>query len=297
MSILSAKITCYAAAKLNLFLHILDKRADGYHNLQSIFTLISYFDVLTFGIRCDKRINRTGNTTISSGNDLSIKAAKLLQQHNKNSFGVNIDIVKKIPIGSGLGGGSSDAATTLLALNKLWQLNFSKAKLKKIAKQLGADVPFFVHNHSAWIEGIGDKISSINLPKYYFLVVSLKQKLSTSAVFKHPLLNHSKSISKDQILQILDKTGNDCLDASIAICSEIKQIFIWMQQLPKHVNNWQSHQVKHLLKPRLSGTGASVFIALNAKAPLLEAQKICPPKWRCFVAENINTSQPCLLSG
>ena len=181
--------TYFAPAKINLFLHITSKRVDGYHNLQTIFQLLDFGDEITFSLRNDGEINRIyGNEVIPPDKDLILLSANALKKYSKTLSGVDIGVIKKIPAGGGLGGGSSNAATVLIALNDLWNLKLTKSKLLDIGQTLGADVPVFVNGFSAWAEGKGDILSPINLPRFFYLVVSINKHISHSRNF------HSQSI-------------------------------------------------------------------------------------------------------
>ena len=167
--------TYLAPAKINLFLHITSKRADGYHNLQTIFQLLNFSDEVTFSLRNDGEIKRIyGNETISPDKDIILRSAHTLKKYSKTKAGVDIGVIKKIPTGSGLGGGSSNAATVLIALNDLWNLKLPKSELLDIGQTLGADIPVFVNGYSAWAEGKGDILTPMNLPKKFYLVVPAK---------------------------------------------------------------------------------------------------------------------------
>ena len=182
-------MTYLSPAKINLFLHINSKRDDGYHNLQTIFQLLDFYDEINFSVREDGEINRTlGNEDIPLANDLMIKSAKKLQKLSGVNLGVDIRIIKKIPSGGGLGGGSSNAATTLMALNQLWSLELTKQQLIAIGKGIGADVPVFIEGQSSWAEGIGEILYPLNLPKYFYLVVSINKHVSTQEIFSHKAL-------------------------------------------------------------------------------------------------------------
>ena len=175
-----------APAKLNLFLHITGRRADGYHLLQSVFTLIDWADTLHFDVRGDGQISREDLTSVLPADDLITQAARALQQATRCPQGVHIGIAKFVPAQAGLGGGSSDAASTLLALNRLWCLNLSIESLKTIGLRLGADVPFFLGGRNAWVEGIGEKMTPIDLPTAQFLVVKPEAGLNTAMIFSDP---------------------------------------------------------------------------------------------------------------
>ena len=175
-----------APAKLNLFLHITGRRPDGYHELQSVFMLIDWCDTLHFEKRPGGAISREDLTIALPNQDLITRAAHLLQSHTGCTEGVHIAVEKHIPAQAGMGGGSSDAATCLLALNRLWGLNLSLPTLEKLGLQLGADVPFFLRGHNAWVEGVGEKITPITLPAAQFWVLKPPQGIETSQIFSHP---------------------------------------------------------------------------------------------------------------
>jgi 4-diphosphocytidyl-2-C-methyl-D-erythritol kinase len=172
-----------APAKLNLFLHITGQRSDGYHLLQSVFMLIDWCDTLHFERRSDGLIKRHDLTAALPVDDLCLRAARLLQAEAAVSFGVDISIAKHVPWGAGMGGGSSDAASTLLALNRLWELHWPLSKLLPLGLRLGADVPFFLGGRNAWVEGIGEKLTAVNLPTRRFAVVKPALSLETRVVF------------------------------------------------------------------------------------------------------------------
>ena len=175
-----------APAKLNLFLHVTGRRANGYHELQSVFMLIDWCDQLHFEIRSDGGLSREDLLVELPGEDLILKAARALQKATRTTLGANITVEKRIPTQAGMGGGSSDAASTLLALNRLWGTNLSLGQLLEIGMGLGADVPFFLKGRNAWVEGIGEKITPIDLPEAKFLVLKPPQGLDTGRIFSAP---------------------------------------------------------------------------------------------------------------
>jgi len=178
-----------APAKLNLFLHVCGKRPDGYHELQTLFQLIDFCDQLEFQTTHDGIISRVeGPDDIPAESDLVVRAARLLQSSTGVSEGVSIHLDKKIPVGAGLGGGSSDAATTLLVLNHLWRCNLSIVQLAKLGLSLGADVPLFVHGNSAFASGIGERLQAVKLGERHYILVLMPLHISTADVFRHPLL-------------------------------------------------------------------------------------------------------------
>ena len=177
-----------APAKLNLFLHVIGRRVDGYHLLQSPFVLIDWADSLHFERRDDGLLQRHDLGAVLPADDLCLRAARALQQASGSAFGADISIAKNLPWGAGLGGGSSDAASTLLALNRLWGLHWPRARLAALALPLGADVPFFIGGQNAFVEGIGDKLTPITLPPARYAVLKPEAAVSTHSIFSHPQL-------------------------------------------------------------------------------------------------------------
>jgi 4-diphosphocytidyl-2-C-methyl-D-erythritol kinase len=177
-----------APAKLNLFLHVVGRRPDGYHLLQSVFVLIDWCDTLHVERRSDGQLARHDLAAPLPADDLCLRAARALQAESGTTFGADISIAKQVPWGAGLGGGSSDAATTLLALNRLWGLNWPLSRLLPLGLGLGADVPFFLGGHNAWVEGIGERLTPIDVPPRAFAVVKPVAHIATQAIFTSPLL-------------------------------------------------------------------------------------------------------------
>ena len=272
--------TYLAPAKINLFLHITSKRADGYHNLQTIFQLLDYSDEITFSLRNDGEINRIyGNETIPPDKDLILRSADTLKKYSKTISGVDIGVVKKIPLGGGLGGGSSNAATVLIALNDLWNLKLSKSELLDIGQTLGADVPVFVNGYSAWAEGKGDILTPINLPRFFYLVVSINKHISTQEIFTHKALTMSPVQRKISDFSLVSNPHNDCLDAAIELEGEI-------QQALNHLDSTENH----LGVARMTGSGCCVFIAFENKEDAVLANEKLPSQWSGFVAQAIDRS-------
>ena len=246
------EVTYLAPAKINLFLHINSKRADGYHNLQTIFQLLDYGDEITFSLRNDGEIKRIyGNEAIPPDKDLILRSANTLKKYSKTKAGVDIGVIKKIPSGGGLGGGSSNAATVLIALNDLWNLKLPKSELLDIGQTLGADVPVFVNGHSAWAEGKGDILTPINLPRFFYLVVSINKHISTQEIFTHKALTMSPVQRKISDFSLVSNPHNDCLDAAIELEGEI-------QQALNHLDSTENH----LGIARMTGSGCCVFYSL-----------------------------------
>lgn len=261
-------------------MHIIANRKDGYHNLQTIFQLLDFCDELSFSLRNDGKIKRiAGNENILPERDLIIRAAKILQQQTTVSFGANIWINKKIPSGGGLGGGSSNAATTLIALNELWQLNLAKAQLLKIGLELGADVPVFVAGQSAWAQGVGEILTPIKLPAHYFLVVCINKSISTQQIFSHKALTKTLPIRKMANFSALVNPHNDCLLAALALENEIADALKYLNSIPNHLG-----------EARMTGSGSCVFMEFeNAKDAQVGLQNL-PKKWSGFKAQGLNTS-------
>jgi len=269
-----------APAKLNLFLHITGRRADGYHELQTVFQLLDFGDALQFHVTTDatiERVNRVEN--LAAQDDIVIKAARLLAQAGGTQLGVKIALDKRIPMGAGLGGGSSDAATTLLALNRLWQLGLPLDRLADLGLQLGADVPVFVNGYSAWAEGVGEKIQALELPEQYYLVVTPTIHVSTAEMFCDPHLTRDHEIItiRDYFSDPALEVGNDFEPLLRQRYSEIAEALDWLTR-------------ESGVKARVSGTGASLFVALQEKERLLRIADKLPQRWRGFVAKGINRS-------
>lgn len=193
------EITVQAPAKLNLFLHVVGRKENGYHTLQSLFTRIGLYDVLHFSRRTDGVIRRVNHLEgIAESDDLVIRAAQLLQTQTQSAFGVNIFVDKHIPSGAGLGGGSSDAAATLMALNQLWEIGLSSSRLRELGVQLGADVPFFIFGKTAIATGIGEQLVPFELQPLYYLVLRPRLSIPTPLIFKDAnLVRHSPILSGD----------------------------------------------------------------------------------------------------
>ena len=243
-----------APAKLNLFLHITGRRADGYHLLQSVFMLIDWCDTLHFDIRMDGQISREDLTWALPADDLAVRAAKALQLATGCTLGAHIGIAKSVPAQAGMGGGSSDAASTLLALNRLWKLNLSVEKLSTIGLALGADVPFFLSGKHAWVEGIGERITSLTLPPARFVVVKPDAGLPTQLIFSDPLLKRDSEtaiitgFAVNTIENIFEYGRNDLQAVAQTLCSGVNQALEWLKSQG--------------LGGRMTGSGSAVFAHL-----------------------------------
>ncbi len=236
-----------APAKLNLFLHITGRRPDGYHLLQSVFQLIDWCDTLHFSIRHDGLVSREDLTWELPADDLVVRAAKALQKHSGCALGVHIGIAKSVPAQAGMGGGSSDAASTLLALNRLWDLNLPAQTLSRIGGELGADVPFFLLGSNAWVEGIGDQLRPVDIPATRFVVVKPEQGLDTKAIFAHPLLRRDTeaAILEGFVANTFGYGRNDLQAVAQELCPGVNLAL-----------NWLTSQG---LKGRMTGSGSAVF--------------------------------------
>lgn len=239
-----------APAKLNLFLHVTGRREDGYHLLQSVFMLIDWCDTLHFELRKDGQITREDLSWELPPNDLIVRAAKALQDISGCTLGAHIGVYKSIPAQAGMGGGSSDAASTLLALNRLWQLQLPLNVLMKVGLALGADVPFFLNGHNAWVEGIGEKLTPIAIAPARFVVVKPDAGLDTRAIFSDPNLQRN---TKPAILSgfAADAFGfgqNDLQAVAQRLCPGVSDAINWLQSLG--------------LSGRMTGSGSAVFAYL-----------------------------------
>ena len=257
-----------APAKLNLFLHLIGRREDGYHLLQSVFALIDWCDTLHFERRQDARLARHDSAAALPADDLCLRAARLLQAESGSRHGVDITIDKQVPWGAGLGGGSSDAATTLLALNRLWKLHWSRERLLALALRLGADVPFFVAGSNAWVEGIGERLTPIELAPRWWAVLKPAAVVPTAAIFGSPTLarNTAAATLPDFAANPLGFGRNDLQAGAIAYCGEVAEALALL-----HGRFGAS---------RMSGSGSAVFAdAGSGDSPsiaMLQAQELAP---------------------
>jgi len=260
-----------APAKLNLFLHITGRRADGYHLLQSVFMLIDWCDTLHLDVKLDGTIQRIDLNTPLPADDLIVRAARALQSASGTTLGAEIRIDKQIPAQAGMGGGSSDAASTLLALNKLWGLNWPVSKLLPLGLALGADVPFFLHGHNAWVEGIGEKISPVLVPPSRFVVIKPNAGIETAQIFGSPALERATKTATifDFAAQPYDFGRNDLQPVAQALCPEIEMALQWLQSFG--------------LKPRMTGSGSAVF----AQLPEHTVVDIPPHNWQVQICRNM----------
>jgi 4-diphosphocytidyl-2-C-methyl-D-erythritol kinase len=270
-----------APAKLNLFLHITGRRDDGYHLLQSVFMLIDWCDTLHVELRRDGQLSREDLTTELPADDLVLRAARALQAHAAPGQGAHIGVAKHVPAQAGMGGGSSDAATCLLALNRLWGLNLPLSRLAHIGLKLGADVPFFLCGHNAWVEGVGEALTPVTLPPAHFAVAKPSEGLDTRLIFSATDLERASPVAiitgfaadseslkaKSPEISVLsdsvfDFGRNDLQPVAQRLCPAVTDAIEWLGAQG--------------LKARMTGSGSSVFAKLPQapqEAELLEAPK------------------------
>ncbi len=264
-----------APAKINLFLHVVGRRADGYHLLQTGFQFLDLCDSLDFGIRDDGRVRRGGGLDgVPEDEDLVVLAARRLQADTGTSLGADIHVTKRIPAGGGLGGGSSDAATTLLALNHLWRLGLAPDRLAALGLALGADVPVFVHGHAAWGEGVGEVLTPFDPPQGWVLVLHPGCHVPTETVFKDPeLTRNSPPITMRDFLE--GRARNDCEPVVRRRFPAVAGALDWLS----------GHA-----PARLTGTGACVYATFASQAQADAVAEQVPAGWRGYVARSTNVS-------
>jgi len=265
-----------APAKLNLMLHVVGRRPDGYHELQTVFQLIDLRDAIDIAVREDGLISRpSGPAGVSEDQDLVVRAARALKEATGTRLGARISVIKKIPLGGGLGGGSSDAATTLVALNQMWKAGLNSAQLAAIGAKLGADVPVFVAGRSAWAEGIGEKLTPVQLGKdSWYLVIFPGVLVPTASVFQAPELTRN---SPPTTMRGFLETGgrNDCEAVVRARFPAVAESLDW---LARHG------------AARLTGTGSCVFAKFSRVEDAERVAARVPDEWRAFVARGLDQS-------
>ena len=265
-----------APAKLNLFLHVVGRRSDGYHLLQSVFVLIDWCDTLHFERRSDGRLARHDLGPALPADDLCLRAARLLQTESGSSLGADISVDKRLPWGAGLGGGSSDAASTLLALNRLWGLNWPRERLMALGLKLGADVPFFVGGDNAFVEGIGERLTPLPLPPTWLAVLKPAAAIETRAIFGSPLLVRDTEAvilagfladTAGSVRRVLEGFGrNDLQPPAEAHCADVVTA---RDVLQRRFGN-----------ARMTGSGSAVFARAGSGAePTATMPADLPPGW------------------
>jgi len=263
-----------APGKLNLFLHVLGRRADGYHELQTAFRLIDRGDRVGIAVRRDGAIRRHDPLPgLAEDDDLCVRAARLLQARARSAAGVDLALDKRLPIGGGLGGGSSDAATTLLVLNRLWGTGLARADLQALALELGADVPVFVFGRNALGEGVGERLSALDLPPAWYLVLTPSATLSTRDVFSdNALTRNTKPLKIPPFFPGLG--ANDLEPVAVRRCPEIARALAWLRERRPGA--------------RMTGSGACVFAELGTEEEARVLQGELPSDLRGFVARGLD---------
>jgi 4-diphosphocytidyl-2-C-methyl-D-erythritol kinase len=275
---------CPAPAKLNLFLHVTGRRADGYHLLQTVFQLVDHGDLLHFTLRADGAVRRiTPLDGVAEDDDLTVRAARLLQatiaqRDGRSTPGADIAIDKRLPMGGGLGGGSSDAATTLMALNHLWDGGLSRAALMELGLHLGADVPFFIFGENAFAEGVGEALTAVDTPRCWYVVIEPGVMVPTAAIFGAThLTRDTKPVRIADFSRAPIGFGkNDLQQVVTALHAPVAEAIAWLGQFGQ---------------ARMTGSGACVFCAFadeqQAEVALAAtlAHRSSPPKWKAWKAE------------
>ncbi|MFZ6800773.1 4-(cytidine 5'-diphospho)-2-C-methyl-D-erythritol kinase [Undibacterium sp. Di24W] len=270
-------LACPAPAKLNLFLHITGRRTDGYHLLQSVFQLIDRCDTLDFHVRSDGVIRRLNQVEgVPEQTDLVIRAARLLQLHSKSQLGADIHLHKNLPMGGGVGGGSSDAASTLMALNHLWQCGLTQEQLMQLGLQLGADVPFFIFGQNAFVEGIGEQMQAVQTAEQWFVVIEPGVHVPTPTIFS------AKELTRDtKPVRITDFSSaakvewrNDMQAVACALHPEIANAINWLKQY--EVNQGDA---------KMTGSGSCVFCAFQNEGAAKNVLQQVPHHWTSWIAK------------
>lgn len=264
-----------APAKLNLMLRIVGRRQDGYHLLQTVFQFIDLCDWITFHPVDDGRVSLQKTIPgVPESDDLTVRAAKLLKAETGCESGVCIEVEKNLPMGGGLGGGSSDAATTLVVLNKLWNLHLSTEKLIELGLALGADVPVFVYGHSSWAEGVGEKLERISIQEQWVVVIKPECHVNTKEIFSAKnLTRNSKSITISDF--IAGQRQNDCVEVVCQHYQPVKDALVALSGFSD---------------ARLTGTGACVFAQFDSEDLAVNAYKSLRNKWQVYLAKGVNES-------
>ena len=278
-----------APAKLNLFLHVVGRREDGYHELQTLFQFLDLEDRIGLAPRDDGRIRRVSDHPgIAEETDLVLRAARLLKDETGAGAGVDITVEKRIPVGGGLGGGSSDAATTLLALDRLWELGLGTERLAALGLRLGADVPVFVRGRAAWAEGVGERLEPVELETPWYLVIDPGCVVSTAAVFSHPALTRNSAPLRIRdfltpgpeptlsLAAILAAARNDCEPVVRMLYPEVDEALRWLERFGD---------------ARMTGTGACVFASFAERDRAEQCLRSLPDAWKGFVARGLNRSK------
>jgi len=270
---MSATLDLPAPAKLNLFLHVTGRRDDGYHTLQTLFRLLDFGDTVHLTLRDDGRIVRRDPLPgVDPEADLTVQAARALQAASGSRLGVEIGLSKRVPMGGGLGGGSSDAATVLLGLNRLWQLAWPRTKLLELALPLGADVPVFVFGRNAWAEGVGEALQAVDLPPSWYVVLTPPRGVATAAVFGAAELTRDHApITIRAFFE--GQSGNDLQPVACRLEPQIGECLDWLSQHGE---------------ARMSGSGSSVFAGFGSAVEADRVLQLARPLHKGFVAQGLD---------
>lgn len=291
-----------APAKINLFLHVIGRRSDGYHLLQSVFRLIDLQDEVLLRPRSDSAIVRLNPLQeVPPNSDLIVRAAKLLQERTGIKRGVDLDLIKRIPMGAGLGGGSSDAASTLIGLNSLWNTGLTREELASVGLQLGADVPFFIHGKNAFVEGIGEHITPIQLPEARYILIFPGVGVPTPEVFQDPGLTRNRAritmadfVEHHQTLESHHSTNamneaNDVIVVSFGV-NDLQDVVVRKHPEVKKALDWLLEHIPGA-SPRMSGSGSTVFTQLPNSLDFPNAQTLLtelPKSWFGFCVRGLS---------
>lgn len=267
------RLSCPAPAKLNLFLHVTGRRADGYHLLQTVFRFIDFADTLNFTLREDAEVRHLNPLPgVPADSDLTVRAARLLQQETGCSLGVEIEVDKRLPMGGGLGGGSSDAATTLLALNRLWRLGLTRPQLQQIGLRLGADVPVFVFGQNAFAEGVGEALMPIVLPRTWYVVLMPQVEVPTAKIFAaEALTRDTLPIRMAAFPDVL--TRNDLQPVVCEMFPQVKKVIDWLALYAD---------------AKMTGSGACVFAEFNSQHEAQSVLESAPAEFKGVVARGLD---------
>lgn len=269
-------ITCPAPAKLNLFLHVVGRRPDGYHLLQTLFRFIDLHDTLHFTRREDGRVSRSNAVEgVAEDQDLCVRAARLLQAETGCTLGADIAVEKRIPMGGGLGGGSSDAAATLIALNRLWSLRLSRERLMQLGLSLGADVPAFVFGENAFAEGVGERLQALPLPEAWYVVLFPPVHVPTAQIFTHPeLTRDTVSITMRALSEprLRGELRNDLQPVACKLYPEVARHIAWLGNFGRAM---------------MTGSGACVFAEFGSRSQAEAVMKQLPHDMRGAVAQGL----------
>ncbi|MDR2208767.1 MAG: 4-(cytidine 5'-diphospho)-2-C-methyl-D-erythritol kinase [Azoarcus sp.] len=263
---------CPAPAKINLFLHVTGRRSDGYHLLQTVFRLLDWGDTLDFAVREDGRIHRTNTLVgVPEEADLCVRAARALQQAANCPFGADITVHKRLPLGAGLGGGSSNAATTLMALDHLWGTRLGAVRLREIGVTLGADVPFFLFGQDAFAEGVGEILQPVTLPPACYVVLVPGVGVPTERIYASPDLTRNTPLIKMPGFT-LDQTRNDLQPVVCKLFPEVADALSWLEQFAP---------------ARMTGSGACVFASADSPGHAARIVEQCPARWHAWQAMSL----------